>query len=169
MGPRVSTGRAFLGCLLSMVDVAAVAASPLDRLTPLEDPARLDVRQQVKVPLLVLLLCDGYGLEDAGDLAEALLYRGLGEAGVHGGVLVVLPCGGGLQVGRGVTDDSRWVGCLYLGLPALQELEQPLGVLLLVQRRLLEYAGYLDVAVLPGLGGEVVVPVPRLGLAGEDR
>lgn len=136
--PGVGAGGAILRRLLPIVDVAVVAAPPPDWLLSLEYPNRLDVHQQVQVTLLVLLLGDGYGPEDTSDLVKALLDVGLGEVGVYGGVLVVLPHGRGPRVGRGVPDDPRRVGYGYFDLSSSEELEQPLGVPL-VQRGLLEY------------------------------
>ena len=45
--PGVGAGEAILRRLLTIVDVAVVAAPPPDRLLSLEDPNRLDVHQQV--------------------------------------------------------------------------------------------------------------------------
>ena len=74
--------------------------------------------------------------------------------GIHVGPLVVFPLGGGLQV-------------LLGGADAVQQFEPDLGVFLLVGSRLLKQLGDLDIAVLSGLRGKVVILGAGLGLPGK--
>src|SRR5690349_23176223 len=72
----------------------------------------------------VALLGPGQRLEPLGDLLEALVAGGLGEAGVHLGVLVGLAGDGRLQVLGGAADRLARGGVTDL----LQEVEVPEGV-----------------------------------------
>ena len=131
VGLRVVADRTLLGGLLALDDRAAVAALPAVRADAHPHLALLDVRGELAVALLVVLL-------DLGDLRKE---ERVGEALVHVRPLLVLARGGGEEVGRRVAD-------------ALQRLEPELGVLLLVQRRLLEDGRDLLVAVLLRPRGE---------------
>ena len=138
------------------MDVAAVAALPHAHVVALEHLAGLDAGHQLAVALLVLLLDARHAVEQLGDVGEALLARHLGELGVHLGPLLVL-------AGSGVGEVLHRGG----NGAAVQQLEPELGVLLLVLRRLQEDVLDLDVAVLLGLAGVVLVLGVRLRLAGE--
>ena len=136
-------------------DVTAVAALPDLDLGLLEDLGSLDILQQGTVALLVVLLDGGDQTELACQLIEALLFGGLGEAGIHVGPLVVLALGGGEQVLGGIAD-------------AAQLLEPQLGVLLLVVGGLQEQGRDLLVALLLCLGSKVGILVAGLGLTSES-
>ena len=118
--------------------------------------ARLDVLGELAVARLVVRLDFGDLAELEGDVGKALGLGLLGHAPVHLGPLLMLAGGGGEQV-------------LRRGADAREELEPHLRVLLLVQRRLLEYGRDLFVAVLLRLRGEVVVLVARLRFTRKGR
>ena len=141
---------------LADVDVAAVSADPDHVAVSREDDALFNVREQLSVALLVLLLDRRDLLEQVGDVVEALGLRVLGEALVHVGPLVVLALGGVLQV----RDRVRNVA-------VMQELEPDLRVLLLVVCGFGEKLGNLLVAVLLRLRCVIGVLVSRLRLAGK--
>ena len=143
-----------LGGLLAHHDVAAVAALPHHVPLPGEDQAVLHVGKQLAIALLVFLLDLAHQLEQVGDVVKALLPGLLGHVGIHVGPLVVFPLGGGLQV-------------LLGGADAVQQFEPDLGVFLLVGSRLLKQLGDLDIAVLSGLRGKVVILGAGLGLPGK--
>ena len=143
-----------LGRLRADHDVPAVAALPDLDLALGEDRLRLHVFQQRAVALLVVLLDGGHTAELRGQLREALGLGGDGEALVHVGPLVVLAVSGGGEVFGGAADP-------------VQLLEPELGVLLLVLGGLEEERRDLLEALLLGLGGEIGVFVPGLGLARE--
>jgi hypothetical protein len=105
-----------------------------------EHQSALDVGEQLAIPRLVLLLDLRHAVKQTGDLGEALLAGGLGEAGIHVGPLVVLAVGGVVQVGDGAGHAV-----------VVQELEPDFRVLFFVARGLGEDVADLDVAVLIGL------------------
>ena len=142
------------GSALGDLHMAAVAAEPHDLLALLEDLALLQVVQQLQIALLVGLLDLAHALELSGQGQEALLLGGAGHLGVHLGPLLVLASGGSRQV-------------LLGGADAVQGLEPQLGVLLLIQRGLLEDGRDLLVALFLGLAGKIVVLVPCLRLSRE--
>ncbi len=74
--------------------------------------------------------------------------------------------GGGFEVLSGGTYDTAGNDAV-ISLSALQELEEPLGVLLLLVGRFVEHIEDLHETLLLGLGGEVGVAIPCLGLAGK--
>ena len=104
----------------------------------------------------MVLLNGGHQAELGGQLGEALLLGGLGKALVHVRPLVVLAVGRGRQVLRGAAD-------------ARQLLEPHLGVLFLVVRGFQEEGRDLLKALLLGLGGEIGILVPGLGLPCKGR
>jgi len=79
----------------------------------------------------------------------------------------MLSAGRGAEVFRRRSDHSGREGRRDLDVSALQELEKPLGVLLLLVRRLLEDRLDLDKSVLLRLRCEVRVAVSRLRFPGE--
>ena len=87
-------GGADLWGLLSVVDVPAVEAVPLDLLVPLEYRAVLDVLQELPVSLLVLLLYLGDLRVALGDVEEPFLLCHLCEVGVEGSPLQEFTFGG---------------------------------------------------------------------------
>ncbi len=107
--------------------------------------------EQLAIALLVLLLDLAHLLEQVGNVVKALLPGLLGHVGIHVSPLVVLPLGGGPQVFLG-------------GADAAEQLEPDFRVLLLVGSRLLKQLGDLDIAVLSGLRGKVVILGAGLGL-----
>ena len=138
------------------VDVAAVAADPDLVANAGEDLGLLNILQEGEIALLMQLLDGGDALELLGQGLEALLARGLGEAGVHVGPLVVLTLGGELEVlGRGAD------------LAAVKLLIPELGVLLLIGGGLREDGGELLIAVLLGLRGVVFILDAGLALSGK--
>ena len=110
--------------------------------------------QQGTVALLVVLLDGSHQTEPLGQLVEAFLVGGLGEAVVHIRPFVVFALSGGAEVFGGVAD-------------TVQFLEPELGVFLFVFGGFQEQRRNLLVALLLGLGGEVGVLVAGLGLAGK--
>ena len=139
--------------VLADVDVAAVSADPDHVAVSREYDAFLDVREQLSVALLVLLLNQRDLLEQECDVVEALGLCVLGKALVHVGPLVVFAFGGVFQV----RDRVRHIA-------VVQQLEPDLRVLLLVVRGLGEELGDLLVAVLLRLRGIVGVLVSGLRL-----
>jgi len=119
-------------------DMSAVAALPYLNLTLGKDGGGLNVLEQGAVALLVLLLYGAHHTELGGQLREAFSFRGLGEALVHIGPLIVLAIGSGSEVLGGVS---------Y----AVELLEPEFGVLLLVVSGLEEDGCYLLKSVLLGL------------------
>ena len=79
----------------------------------------------------------------------------------------MLAAGRRQEVLGGRADDARRERALDLNLAALEKLEEPLGVLLLLVGRFLEDLGDLDIAVVAGLAGEVGIAVAGLRLARE--
>ena len=75
---------------------------------------------------------------------------------------MVLPGRRGLQVLQGGPDLAGGEGRGDLDLPALEKVEEALGVLLFLVGRLLENRADLVEPVLPGLAREVSIPVPGL-------
>ena len=71
-----------------------------------------------------------------GDLVETFLAGNRGETRIHLRPVIVRPTGRGHEVLRRGTDDARRKRSRDLGLPALQELEQALGMLFLLVRGL---------------------------------
>ena len=111
----------------------------------------------------VALLGPGQRLEPLGDLVEALVAGGLGEAGVHLGVLVGLAGDGRLEVVVGGADGLAGGGVADLG----EEVEVAEGVAGLALGDRAEEGGDVGVALDVGLLGEVEVAAVRLALAGE--
>ena len=144
----------YVGGLVAILQVPAVAAVPDLDGGLLEDLVVLQVLQQLQVALVVRLLDLTHGGEEVSDAVEALLAGLFCHALVHAGPLVVLAFGGGHQVLGG-------------GADATQLLEPELGVLLLVAGGLLEERGDLLEAVLPGLAGVIGVLVSGLAFAGK--
>ncbi len=144
-----------LGRLLADVDVAAVRALPDAVAVAREDEPVLQVREQLAIPLLVLLFDGGDALKERGDMVEALFARLLCEFGVHFRPLVILALRGVEQVVRRRAD------------AVVQQLEPDLRVLLLVVGGLLKERRDLHVALFFGLRGVVAVLVARLRFAGE--
>ena len=95
-------------------------------------------------------------VEEAGDLVESFCARHACEFGVHARPLFVLSCGRGGKVRLRIAD-------------AGDKLEPNLRVRLLVDRRLVEDIGNLDVAVLPCLRRIKEILRMRLRLAGKRR
>ena len=148
------TGRANLRGLLADHDMPAVAALPYLDLALGKDLRHLHIVQQGTVALLVVLFNGGYQAETLGQLMEALLVGGFGEAVVHIRPLVVLALSGGEKVFGGVTN-------------AIQFFEPQLGVFLLIISGFEEQRRDLLVAFLLGLGCKIGVLVARLGLTGK--
>ena len=136
---------------LSQLHVATVAAEPHDLLTLAEDLALLQVVQKLQIALFVSLFDLGYALELGGQGQEALLLGGAGHLSIHLGPLFVFAGSGSRQVLLGGADTA-------------EGLEPQLGMLLLIERRLLENGCDLLVALLLGLAGKIVVLVAGLGL-----
>ena len=139
----------------ALADIAAVQALPDDLFVLLEDFVLLDVGEQQLIALLMLFLDLADGLEEGGDLREAFLAGGLGEAGVHARPLFMFAGGGILQV-RG-----RLANALY-------ELEPDLGMLLLVIRCLLEDIADLYETVFLRLGRIVRILIACLRFTGKS-
>ena len=147
---RMGAGGADLGGGGANHDVTAVAALPNLDLALGEDLGHLHVLQQGAIALLMVLLHSGDETETGGQLMEALLLGGLGEAVIHIGPLVVLALGGGQQVLCGIAQQT-------------QLLEPQLGVLLLVVGSLQEQSGDLLKALLLGNGCEIGILITRRG------
>ena len=147
-------GRADLRRLLADHDMPAVAALPHLDLALGKDLRHLHIVQQGAVALLMVLFDGGDQTETLGQLVEALLVGGFGEAVVHIRPLVVLALSGGEKVFGGVTN-------------AVQLLEPKLSVFLLVVSGFEEQRRDLLVAFLLGLGGKIGVLVACLGLTGK--
>lgn len=160
-------GGAELRSLLGLDDEAAVAALPPDLAVALEEVAVGQAAQQLQVAALVLGLDDRDHAEGGCDLGEALLVGYLGELAVEDIPLLVLALGGGKQVLGRRADGSGGVAGRDLHLAALEELEETLGVLLLLLGRLGEDARDLFVTLLLGLAREEDVAAARLALAGK--
>ena len=111
----------------------------------------------------VALLGPGQRLEPLGDLLEALVAGGLGEAGVHLGVLVGLTGDGRLEVVLGGADGHVGDRVADLG----EEVEVAEGVAGLALGDRAEQRGDVGVALDVGLLGEVQVAAVGLALAGE--
>ena len=144
--------RADGGSTLGNLHMSAVAAEPHDLLALLEDLTLLQVVQQLQIAFLMALFNLCHALELGGQGQEALFLGGAGHVGVHLGPLLILTGGGSHQI-------------LHGGADPVQGLEPQLGVLLLVQSRLLEDGRDLLVALLLGLAGKIVVLIPGLGLS----
>jgi len=167
VAPGVLAGGAQLRRLLPMVHIATVPALPLHHHVPLEHPALLNVLQQLPVPLLVLLLNLTDLRERLGNVVEPLLLRRLGEVRVQGPPLQLLTLGRRQQVLGSIPDLSSRVRGRDLHVAPLQVLEEHLGVLLLVTRRLQENSRNLLIPLPLRHAGEESVPVPGLALPGE--
>ena len=163
----METRRTHLGSLGSGVEIAAIKAAPGHGFALLEHRVGLDVLQQAQVPILVLFLGDGDCLERGGDIGKSFLTRRLREPRVERLPLVVFAACGRSQVLGGRSDDAGRKGRRDLDVPALQKLEETLGVFFLLIRGLLEDRLNLGEPVLLRLRGEVGVAVPRLRLPGE--
>src|SRR3712207_724795 len=135
---------AYLGGLLADNNVSAVAAFPDTIVVAAENNAILDVLQQLQVALLVVLLDSGYQLKLGCNLGETFLTGFLGHVGVHVGPLIVLACGGVLEVIHGVTN-----------LATVQVFEPKFGVFFLIEGCFLEESGYLLVAIFLRFGSVV--------------
>ena len=152
----MSADRADLRGLLALDDRAAIAALPAVWPDANPDFASFDVLGELAVALFVVLLDLRDLGEEEGETVKTLGLRLLGEALVHVSPFLVLAGGGRKEIGGRIAD-------------ATELLEPHLGVLLLVERGLLEDRRDLLVAVLLRAGGEVVVLVARLRLARKGR
>ena len=132
-------GRADLRCFLTDHDMPAVAALPHLDLALGKDFRHFHIVQQGTVALLMMLFDGGDQTETLGQLMEALLVGGFGEAVVHIRPLVVLTLSGGEKIFGGVAD-------------AVQLFEPQLGMFLLVIGGFKEQRRDLLVAFLLGLG-----------------
>ena len=160
-------GGAELGSLLGLDDETAVAALPPDLAVALEEIAVREAAQQLQVAALVLGLDGGDHLEGRGDLDEALLLGDFGEFAVEDVPLLLLALGCGQQVlGRGA-DRAGGVARRDLHVTALEELEETLGVLLLLLGSLGEDTRDLLVTLLLRLAREEDVTAARLALTGK--
>ncbi len=163
----MGAGWAELRRFLTTHETAAVAATPYGFGIAFEHGAALDLLAEFEEALFVESLGHGDVAHDVGDFREAFLLGGLGEGGVHVGVLFVLATGGGLEVlDRGADDAGREGGSHFNGA-ALQELEEALGVLLLLQGGFEEDVGHEHEAFLLSFAGEGIVAVAGLRLAAE--
>ena len=124
---------------------------------------RITGRESVGELAGVALLGAGERLEPVGDLVEALVAGGLGEAGVHLGVLVGLTGDGRLQVVLGVADRLARCGVTDFG----EVLEVAVGVAGLAFGDRAEQHRRVGVALDVGLLGEPQVAAVGLALAGE--
>ena len=100
----MAAGGANLGCLLTHNDVTAVAALPHLDLALGKDLRHLHIVQQGTVALLTVLFNGSDQAEALGQLVEALLVGGFGEAVVHIRPLVVLTLCGREKIFGGVAD-----------------------------------------------------------------
>ena len=82
-------------------------------------------------------------------------------------MLVPLACCCCQQVVIGATYYPSWKAPLDFHLPAVQEFEEPFGMLPFMVGRLCEYICDLYVPILPRLLSEVGVTVSRLGFPGK--
>jgi hypothetical protein len=153
-------GRAFHG-------VAAVAAAPGHLGFPLENPVVGHVGRQGPIALLMIGFGHRHGLKDRGDLRETLISGGLGKTRIHLGIFVVLTFGGGQEIFQGAADLAGREAAADFYFAPLQELEEPLGVLLFLVGGLFKDKGDLDKAFFLGFGGKIGLAVAGLGFAGE--
>jgi len=117
----------------------------------------------------VLELDLGDGFERRGDFEEAFLF-GLGaKVLVDGGPFHLFAVGRRLEILGRVADHAGRIGGHDFDVAALEELEEALGVLLLVVGRFQEEGRDLFEAGLLGRAGEIGIAVAGLGLAGESR
>ena len=151
---RMCAGGADYGSLVAYVDVTAVAADPDHLGIAGEYLLLLDVGQQSKVTLLVVLLNGGNAVKQECDVVKAFLAGDLGEFLVHLGPLVILTLGGCLQVLSGGAEES-------------QLLEPQLCMLLLVLCSLGKECGDLLIAFLLGLACKIGILVSCFGFAGK--
>src|SRR5512140_2752690 len=159
-------GGAALRRLGPLVDPAAFLALPPDRLLPLVERAVLHAVEEPQVPLLMLHLDFRDPAKHRGGDGEPFLLGDLPERRVEVRPLLVLPGGGGLEVYGGAPDLARVPG-LDLDVQPLEKFEIPLGVQLLVLRRLEEDRGDPLVPLFGSDPRVESVPVPRLRFAGE--
>ena len=111
----------------------------------------------------------GDGFERRGDFEEAFLF-GLGaKVLVDGGPFHLFAVGRRLEILGRVADHAGRIGGHDFDVAALEELEEALGVLLLVVGRFQEEGRDLFEAGLLGRAGEIGIAVAGLGLAGESR
>jgi len=144
-----------------------LTALPPDLAVALEEVAVREAAQQLQVAAFVLGLHRRDHLERRGDLRESLLLGDLAEFAVQHVPLLVLALGGSQQVLGRRADGSGGVAGRDLHVAALEELEETLGVLLLLLRGLGENACDLFVTLLLGLAGEEYVAAAGLALAGK--
>jgi len=149
------------------MQVTAVQAAPDDLFRLLEDGAVLEVFEQSAIAALMLLLGDADRFPHRGDFREPFFARLDGERGVEMAPLFILAGGGFHQVGNGVGDDSGRKSGGDLNFSAFEELEEALGVLLLLVGGLFENLRNLNVSRLAGDAGKIGVAVARLGFPGE--
>ena len=136
MGARVRAGRTHLGGPIALVDVSAVPASPLHFGVTLENGAVLHVLQKLAIPLFVFFLDLTDLGEDEGCLLESLLLGYFGETGIQRSPFHLLAVGRGFQIGSGGPYHACGIRRRDLNLSSLEELEESLGVFLLILRRL---------------------------------
>jgi hypothetical protein len=134
--------------------VPAVRAVPVDLGSLAEDGARLEVLEGLAEAGLVVLLDVGQLGEEAGDRDEPLLLGLLRHPDVHVGPLHVLARDARLEI-------------RVRGGEQVEELEHPLGVLLLLLGRRLEDLRDLEEPRLAGLAREESVLVAGHRLARE--
>ena len=115
-----------------------------------------------------MLGLDGrHGAERCGDLGKSLGLGRRGEVGIEHVPLLLLALGGCQQVfGRGADAAGR-IGGRDGGVAPFEELEETLGVLLLLLGGLQKYSGYLFVSLFLRYAGEERITAASLALAGE--
>lgn len=168
VGLRMMAGGADFGGFLAADEAAAVAAAPHGFLLTLEHGAFLHHLEQSEIALFVELLSHGDVPHDSGDFRKTFLFSDVGESGIHAGPLFILAGSGGFEVLSGALDGAGGVSGGDFNGAAFEELEQTLGVFLLLQGGFSEDIGDQDKAVFLGLGSEVIVTVAGLGFTGES-
>lgn len=168
VGLRMLACGADAGCILSLADKAAVATLPPYRTVAVEEVAVGKAREEFQVASLMFDLDSRYHAEGTCNLGEALLVGNRSKCGVEQVPLLAFALGGCEKILLGgAYATGRVCSLANLGLAPFEELEEYLGMLLLLRCRLVEYGGNLFVTLLAGSLGKECVAVASLRLAGK--
>lgn len=141
-----------------MVNIAAGQALPDLLFLPDEDSLVFDVVGQLPKQLLMVLFGNANGVKRVCSTAKTFLVGNLRKSLVHHIVNVKLKRCGGEQVGVSVLNDSGGKGPGCLEFSAIEKLEEPESVFILLVGGFVKKPGYLDITVIFCPPGEEVIP-----------